>query len=294
MRVPTKVVRASAMLCVIVVCGERQVCKGQESTGASEEVASQPDENLSADDSAPFDVDASGDPGSVGADSGYAQDPLVQEEYLSTSRAIVPQDEEGASLTENEAIQFWAFHELMLASSAATGAVSAEIVSDVEGASLSDASKALLFARHGVNGSDVAHEYGSSSRGWNPGKTWGKIREGDIHGAMGGVDFRIPGNSPTRFRDARDYSYWITVRIRNHSGWNVAMRFSGGVSARTLSHGRHFSSLRVKSEGTTARTPWVQLRQPDGSWGTRWNLKNGAVYRVVHRGGREPLAIQFE
>jgi hypothetical protein len=226
-------------------------------------------------------------------DSGYAEDSRDPDEFLSTSRDDSSQNKQTASSAASDISRFWAFHEKMLASVAATGVVSDELSSGLKNSTLSSESKELLLRRHGLRVESVAAEFTSESRDWDPRKTYEKLRDGNIPGAITGVDFRIPENS-TQFSDGRDYSYWITVRIRNQSGWNVSMRFSGGASARKLPTGNHYPSLKVKSPGTTARSPWIELQQPDGNWGTRWRLTDGKTYKIVDVGGNEPLVIKVD
>jgi len=273
----------------MTVCTALNLCKAQDTPEVGEPDSTHSDTSVPRNYREPNEASTPTDADSPDVDSGYAEEMRTPEEFLSTTRSIVPTNESSAPASVTHSAQFWAFHEQMLNSVAATGEVSGDIKNRVNASPLPDEFKTLLLRRHIANAETVSREFASGSRGWNPVETAGEIGRGDFSGAFprGGLRFSVPrGREATSSFGTMSV---IEVRIRNHSGWNVAMQFSGA-KARNLDSGRHIPSLKIEGDGEC----WVQLKQPNGNWGTKWSVRHMDTYRIVNRGGPEPLVLQLD
>ena len=266
--------RMSALFLTIGICFAPNFCSAQ---GTSDKVELEASQSIPLNDREPTAVPSVGGSDIPIANDADAEEPRTPDEFLSTSRASIPASEQIAS---GGPAQFWAIHELILASIAIDGVASHEVLNQISASTLSDEHKELLFARFAGRGDGIAEEFTSESRGWLQ-DAGGKI-------SRYAKDRYPQGPSPTFRRGSHSSFSTCTVQIRNSSGWNVAMEFSGGVNRSKLQSGMNFPSVQI-----TGGAPfWVQLQQPNGQWGTKWRVTYGGIYNVVYRGGNEPLVLQ--
>lgn len=128
----------------------------------------------------------------------------------------------------------------------------------------------------------------STGRGWDPRKTIGEIAEGDIVGAISGVDFRIPQNE-TVFTGKSGRKWIMIYTLKNDTPYQISVEFvrSGNTSAiapgKTITCRSRASSLGSEKTGAKYTYPQVRAKASNGTTWLRTISRDGEDYRIIKR-----------
>jgi len=133
---------------------------------------------------------------------------------------------------------------------------------------------------------EALRKLGGNSRGFDP-------RNPFKNSAVDPNTWRLPRPAPpagSGWSDSHS-NYQATIRLINDSGWNVGWSASGNGGGQ-VPNGNQYPQLQLSN---TDAQPWIQISQPNGSSGPRWNVYNGQTCHFGYDPNRpDPIYLWHE